>query len=121
MLPLTWIDDDDPLPPTHSAMGPGSDAPGLLAVGGNLSPDRLEDAYRHGVFPWFSLGQPVLWWSPDPRMVLPVAQFRLSRSLRKTIQKFLVLANILFESTRWALKAENTRCKADQKISRVSI
>jgi len=89
MLPLTWIDDDDPLPPTHSAMGLDSDAPGLLAVGGNLSPERLEDAYRHGVFPWFSLGQPVLWWSPDPRMVLPVAQFKVSKSLGKTLRRFV--------------------------------
>ena len=86
-MPL-WIDEDDPLPPTRYALGPGSDAPGLLAAGGRLTPQRLEEAYRHGIFPWFSPGQPVLWWSPDPRMVLPVEQFRLSKSLAKTLRRF---------------------------------
>jgi leucyl/phenylalanyl-tRNA--protein transferase len=88
MLTPIWIDDEEPLPPTQRALGPDSDAPGLLAVGGDLSPKRLEEAYRHGVFPWFSRGQPVLWWSPDPRMVLPVAQFKVSRSLAKTLRRF---------------------------------
>ena len=86
---LTWIDDDSPLPPTHQALGPGSDAPGLLAVGGSVTPQRLDEAYRRGIFPWYSPGQPVLWWSPDPRMVLPVAEFRLSHTLRKTIRRFV--------------------------------
>jgi len=84
-----WIDDDDPLPPTQAALGPDSDAPGLLAAGGSLSPQRLEQAYRRGVFPWFGPGQPVLWWSPDPRMVLPVADFKVSRSLGKTLRRFV--------------------------------
>lgn len=66
-----------------------SHAPGLLAVGGRLTLPRLNEAYRNGIFPWFSQGQPVLWWSPDPRMVLPVAEFRLHRSLRKTLQRFI--------------------------------
>jgi leucyl/phenylalanyl-tRNA--protein transferase len=89
MQMLNWIDDDDPLPPTRLALGPDSDAPGLLAAGGSLTPQRLEEAYRHGVFPWFSRGQPVLWWSPDPRMVLPVAQFKVSKSLGKTLRRFM--------------------------------
>jgi len=87
-MQLRWIDDDTPLPPTALALGEGSDAPGLLAAGGRLTTARLEEAYRHGVFPWFSAGQPVLWWSPDPRMVLPVAEFKVSRSLRKTLRHF---------------------------------
>lgn len=88
--PLAWLaDDSTPLPPTACAMGPGSAAPGLLAAGGNLTVPRLREAYRHGVFPWFSGNQPVLWWSPDPRMVLPVDGFKLSRSLRKTIKAFM--------------------------------
>ncbi|HSW07658.1 leucyl/phenylalanyl-tRNA--protein transferase [Aquabacterium sp.] len=86
---LLWIDDTTPLPPTRCALGPDSDAPGLLAAGGRVTPQRLEEAYRAGVFPWYSPGQPTLWWSPDPRMVLPVAEFRLSASLRKTLRKFL--------------------------------
>jgi len=88
-LTLHWIDDDTPLPPTALALGPQSDAPGLLAAGGRVTVARLEEAYRLGVFPWFSPGQPALWWTPDPRMVLPVAEFRLSHSLRKTLRRFL--------------------------------
>jgi len=87
---LSWLHDDaDPLPPPARALGPGSEAPGLVAAGGRPSPARLEEAYRQGIFPWYSLGQPVLWWSPDPRMVLPVAEFRLSHSLRKTLRRFV--------------------------------
>jgi leucyl/phenylalanyl-tRNA---protein transferase len=86
---LIWIDDDTPLPPTHYALGRDSDAPGLLAAGGRITPTRLEQAYRHGIFPWYSRGQPVLWWSPDPRMVLPVADFRVSRSLHKVLRRFV--------------------------------
>jgi leucyl/phenylalanyl-tRNA--protein transferase len=86
---LTWVDDGTPLPPASSALGRDSDAPGLVAAGGSLWPARLEEAYGKGLFPWFSPGQPVLWWSPDPRMVLPTAQFRLSHSLRKTLRRFL--------------------------------
>jgi leucyl/phenylalanyl-tRNA--protein transferase len=89
MQMLNWIDDDDPLPPTQLALGPDSDTPGLLAAGGRLTPQRLEQAYRRGIFPWFSRGQPVLWWSPDPRMVLPVAQFKVSKSLGKTLRRFV--------------------------------
>jgi len=87
---LHWLEsDDDPLPPTHTAQGPRGEAPGLLAAGGRLTPRRLEEAYRRGIFPWFGPGQPVLWWSPDPRMVLPVAEFKLSKSLTKTLRRFL--------------------------------
>ncbi len=86
---MLWIRDADPLPPTRDALGSDSDAPGLLAIGGTLTPGRLREAYSHGIFPWFSPGQPVLWWSPDPRMVLMTAEFKLHRSLRKTLQRFL--------------------------------
>jgi len=79
---------NEPLPDTRWALPPGSEAPGLLAAGGDLSPQRLAEAYSKGVFPWYSDGQPVLWWSPDPRMVLWTDEFKLSRSLRKTIAKF---------------------------------
>ena len=86
---ITWLHDPhDRLPDTRHALPFGSDAPGLLAAGGELTPQRLTEAYTHGVFPWYSAGQPVLWWSPDPRMVLMVEEFRLSRSLRKTVKRF---------------------------------
>ena len=86
---LPWLKPDSPFPPTSTAWPLDSDAPGLLAAGSDLSPARLEAAYRRGIFPWFSAGQPVLWWSPDPRMVLPVAQLKISRSLRKSLRKFI--------------------------------
>ncbi|MFO1339318.1 MAG: leucyl/phenylalanyl-tRNA--protein transferase [Burkholderiaceae bacterium] len=88
-MPLAWLHGDAPFPPTSRALGPGTDAPGLLAAGGDLSPERLVAAYRLGIFPWYGEGQPLLWWTTDPRMVLPVAEFKLSRSLRKTLQRFL--------------------------------
>jgi leucyl/phenylalanyl-tRNA--protein transferase len=88
---IAWLSDNDaaPFPPTTQALGRESDAPGLLAAGGQLTTDRLEAAYRHGIFPWYSRGQPVLWWSPDPRMVLLTAEFRLHRSLKQTLKRFL--------------------------------
>ena len=87
-FPLPWLEPRENFPPISQAWGPDSDAPGLLAAGGSLDVATLRQAYGHGIFPWFSTGQPVLWWSPDPRMVLEVAQFRLHRSLRKTLRKF---------------------------------
>src|SRR5690606_36554286 len=90
VLMIHWlVDEHDALPDTRWAMPAGSEAPGLLAAGGDLTPSRLAEAYAKGIFPWYSRGQPVLWWSPDPRMVLFVDEFRLSRSLRKTIARFI--------------------------------
>jgi leucyl/phenylalanyl-tRNA--protein transferase len=60
---------------------------GLLAIGGDLSNERLLDAYRRGIFPWYSAGQPILWWSPDPRALLYLDKFKVSRSLKKQLQK----------------------------------
>ncbi len=86
---ITWLHDaSEPLPPTQLALPAGSEAPGLLAIGGELTPARLAEAYGKGVFPWYSEGQPILWWTPDPRMVLYVDEFKLSRSLRKTVRRF---------------------------------
>jgi leucyl/phenylalanyl-tRNA--protein transferase len=85
---LHWIDEDSPLPAARFALGPASDAPGLVAAGARVTPARLEEAYRKGIFPWYGPGQPVLWWSPDPRMVLPVDEFRVSHSMRKTLRRF---------------------------------
>jgi leucyl/phenylalanyl-tRNA--protein transferase len=88
-MAIRWLQPDTPLPPTTEALAADSEAPGLLAAGGGLGLARLRDAYAHGVFPWYSPGQPVLWWSPDPRMVLRTDAFRLSHSLRKTLRRFL--------------------------------
>ena len=73
---------------------------GLLALGGDLSPERLISAYQQGIFPWYSEGQPILWWSPDPRMVLNPAEIKISRSLAKIIrkQKFTISLDKDFEN-----------------------
>jgi leucyl/phenylalanyl-tRNA--protein transferase len=87
MKRLTWLQPGDPpdaFPPVARAL---DDPPGLLAGGGDLSPARLVAAYSRGIFPWFSTGEPVLWWSPDPREVLFPAEIHVSRSLRKVIAR----------------------------------
>jgi leucyl/phenylalanyl-tRNA---protein transferase len=84
---IPWLDTDEPFPDVSKALTETDGAPGLLAAGGDLSPKRLLEAYRHGVFPWFSEGQPILWWSTDPRMVLWTERFTVSRSLKKTLRK----------------------------------
>ncbi|MDP1636007.1 MAG: leucyl/phenylalanyl-tRNA--protein transferase [Gallionellaceae bacterium] len=81
---ITLLQPDTPFPDVTLALHQPN---GLLAAGGDLSPPRLLDAYRHGIFPWFGEGDPILWWSPDPRMVLFPAEFKLSNSLRKTLRK----------------------------------
>jgi leucyl/phenylalanyl-tRNA--protein transferase len=85
---LPWIESQDLLPPVDTAWGMDSEAPGLLAAGADLGVNRLLEAYGQGVFPWFNPDQPVLWWSPDPRMVLQIKDFKLHRSLRKTLARY---------------------------------
>jgi leucyl/phenylalanyl-tRNA--protein transferase len=80
---LSWLERDDPFPSPEKAL---KDPNGLLCAGADLSVARLLDAYRHGIFPWFSGDQPILWWSPDPRMVLFCDELKVSRSLAKNIR-----------------------------------
>jgi leucyl/phenylalanyl-tRNA--protein transferase len=84
---LYLLDGSPPDTPFPDPTGAESDPNGLLAVGGDLTPKRLLQAYRAGVFPWFSEGQPILWWSPNPRMVLFPDHLKVSRSLRKTLRR----------------------------------
>ncbi len=87
MSGIAWLQKTDPpsaLPPTSRAL---IEPNGLLAVGGTLTPEWLIYAYRHGVFPWYSAEQPILWWAPDPRAVLLPSEFRISRSLARSIAK----------------------------------
>ncbi len=87
VLPIPWLDDDDeqtPLPDPQTAL---VEPNGLLAIGGSLSPQRLEAAYRAGIFPWFSPGEPLLWWSPDPRAIIRPNSLHISRSLRRTLKR----------------------------------
>jgi leucyl/phenylalanyl-tRNA--protein transferase len=86
--PLQWLEAQTPFPCVTTAWGSDTGAPGLLAAGGDLNLNRLVSAYSKGIFPWYSKGQPVLWWSPTPRMVLQTHQFKLHRSLVKTMQRY---------------------------------
>lgn len=81
-MPIFRLVEDPVFPPPDYA-----DPSGLLAVGGDLSSKRLLEAYRAGIFPWYSDDQPILWWSPDPRLVLDLEDFKMSRSLRKIVEK----------------------------------
>jgi len=84
---LYWIADNivsEKFPDVSHAL---TEPDGLLAIGGDLNPDRLLDAYRKGIFPWYSDGQPIMWWSPDPRCVLFPDEFIISRSLKKSLRK----------------------------------
>jgi leucyl/phenylalanyl-tRNA--protein transferase len=94
---IPWLESGDPFPPVEEAL---LDPNGLLAAGDDLSTPRLLQAYERGIFPWFGEGDPVLWWSPDPRMVLATDAMRVSRSLRKTIRagRFRVTADTAFPS-----------------------
>jgi leucyl/phenylalanyl-tRNA---protein transferase len=80
---LTWLEATDPFPPVERAL---KNPNGLLAAGGDLSVPRLLQAYRRGVFPWYSASEPILWWSPDPRMVLHCEELKVSRSLAKSVR-----------------------------------
>ena len=92
---IPWLGPDDRFPPVEQA---AAEPNGLLAAGGDLSVARLVEAYGSGIFPWFNEGQPILWWSPDPRMVLFPAELKISRSLAKTLRNssFEVRADTAF-------------------------
>jgi len=94
---IPWLRSETPFPPVDTALAAPN---GLLAASAGVSPERLFEAYRRGIFPWYSAGQPVLWWSPDPRMVLFVDEFRMSRSLRQRVkqQRFEIRGDTAFRS-----------------------
>lgn len=101
---IPWLAGAMPFPPLATAL---REPNGLLAAGGELSPERLLDAYRRGIFPWFGPNEPLLWWSPDPRMVLKPEEFRLSRSLARVIRNggFEVRCDSAFETVMRACAA----------------
>ncbi|HPF58350.1 MAG TPA: leucyl/phenylalanyl-tRNA--protein transferase [Candidatus Competibacteraceae bacterium] len=106
-MPLLWLDpqDDNQLfPHPDRAL---NEPNGLLAAGGSLSPRRLLRAYQQGIFPWYSSGQPILWWSPNPRLVLLPECLQISRSLRKILRNgsFSVTADTAFEAVMTACAA----------------
>lgn len=81
---IPFLGPADPFPPVELAL---DEPDGLLAAGADLTPGRLIDAYRHGIFPWFNEGDPILWWSPDPRIVLAPGDFHVSHSLKKRLKQ----------------------------------
>jgi leucyl/phenylalanyl-tRNA--protein transferase len=103
-MKIPWLDRDTPFPDASEALDDMSEAPGLLAVGGDLSPRRLLHAYRCGIFPWFSEGQPILWWSTDPRMVLLTERFVISDSLRKKLKQ---VHRSIRDSGRWQVRFDS--------------
>lgn len=105
---IPWLADNSPFPPVvHALRSPN----GLLAAGGNLSAFRLLDAYQHGIFPWFNPGEPILWWSPDPRMALIPSEFKTSRSLAKILRngRYEVRFDTAFEQVMRACAAPRAK------------
>jgi leucyl/phenylalanyl-tRNA--protein transferase len=104
MKSIFLLQDNTPFPPVEFALQQPN---GLLAAGGNLSPERILEAYRHGIFPWFNENDPILWWSPNPRMVLFPSEFKISHSLRKELRKdtFEVRFDSAFEQVMRACAA----------------
>ena len=94
---IPWLGPRTPFPPLDAAL---EEPNGLLAASPDLTPERLVDAYRRGIFPWYSGDQPVLWWCPDPRMVLYTDEFRVARSLRRVVKegRFEIRADSAFRS-----------------------
>jgi leucyl/phenylalanyl-tRNA--protein transferase len=108
MITIPWLSlADDLFPPLEAAL---DDPNGLLAVGGDLSPERILAAYRRGIFPWFNPGDPILWWSPNPRTVIYPHQFHISKSLRKALKKgiYHVTFDNCFEDVMRACAAPRT-------------
>ena len=101
---IPWLSAHDPFPSLDRALAQPN---GLLAAGASLAPARLVDAYRRGIFPWYSDGQPLLWWSPDPRMVLFTAEFRVRRSLAKRLRqrRYEIRVDTAFEQVMRACAA----------------
>ena len=101
---IPWLGPRDPFPPLERAL---EEPNGLLAAGADLSVPRLVAAYENGIFPWYSDGQPLLWWSPDPRMVLVPAELKIPRSLKKRLAKrdYEVRADTAFEEVIHACAA----------------
>ena len=114
-MTIPWLETGDPFPPVDAAL---EDPNGLLAAGADLSPARLVEAYRRGVFPWFNEGDPILWWSPDPRMVLFARELRVSRSLRRVVSSGLF--TVTFDTAFAGVMAGCAEPRPDQEGTWIS-
>jgi leucyl/phenylalanyl-tRNA--protein transferase len=101
---IPWLEGHAPFPDVSEALTDADGAPGLLAAGADLSPRRLLQAYRQGIFPWFSEDQPILWWSTDPRMVLFTERFTISHSLKK---KLIKIQKSMAQDGRWQIRFDS--------------
>ncbi|OUR72042.1 leucyl/phenylalanyl-tRNA--protein transferase [Methylophaga sp. 41_12_T18] len=115
-MSITWLEttSDNQFPPVEQAFDDG-----LLAAGGDLSTERLLSAYRHGIFPWFNKNDPILWWSPDPRMVLFTDSIKLSKSLKKTLRnhQFTITLDNAFEQVMLACSKPRSSQELDPENS----
>ncbi len=120
MKRLLWLELEDPFPPTSQAF---ADPNGLLCAGADLSPARLLDAYTHGIFPWYSPGEPILWWSPAPRCVIYPEQFHVSRSLQKRLRKtdYSIRINTAFAEVMQACASAGTRAEKGSWITQAML
>lgn len=113
-LTIPWLNSNDPFPPLSQAVEHG-----LLAAGADLSVPRLLDAYNQGIFPWFSEGDPILWWSPSPRSILRCSEFKLSKSLAKKCRQIArhesTATPILTITTNTAFLAVIQQCAATRQ------
>ncbi len=94
---IPWVGPNEPFPPVQTAL---ADPNGLLAASPVLHAHQLVDAYRHGIFPWYSDNEPIVWWSPDPRLVLQPSEFKVSRSLHKRIHQIIADKSVRIELDR---------------------
>lgn len=98
---IPWLEPEDPFPDVSLALTESHGANGLLAASADISPARLIEAYKKGIFPWFSAGQPVLWWSTNPRMVLPTNGLSISHSLRKKLNQ---VRKSILSNGKWKIR-----------------
>lgn len=89
-MSLPWLKVTDPFPSPIHKNDPDPEVPGLIAISTDINSEQLKRAYRQGIFPWYSDSQPILWWSPNPRMVLKPEKFKLSKSLKKEMKRLLL-------------------------------
>jgi leucyl/phenylalanyl-tRNA--protein transferase len=89
-MSVPWLETDEAFPIPSDAFNPDPEVPGLIAISETISPEQLLRAYGQGIFPWYSDGQPILWWSPNPRMVLKPKNLKISRSFKKDIKNILM-------------------------------
>ena len=113
---IPFLGPTDPFPPVNEAL---DEPDGLLAAGADLSPARLVEAYSHGIFPWFNEGDPILWWSPDPRIVLAPSDFHVSHSLKKRLGRDHALSVALWESGWYEARLLAAFVGDPQRVTRV--